>query len=161
MAFLSTSSPFMSTSMLSSTINFEYSKPVLGVYQSIDNNYEVRKHILKYYFDLLRDKWLLDDMNSVLNYFIVKDGHVQLIHNINDYSKKNILNDTDVTAELKVKYIEKNIFGRDDLYDTMDKFASESGIKWVYIPKHEYLFKKVVKKAVIREIIRAIRRGGK
>jgi len=95
------------------TLSFEYSKPVIGVYETIDTNPEVRMTMINYYFDLIRDKWLLDDLNDILNYFTYANGKVDMIHNMDQYKSSNINNDTDAIAEEKVKYITKKIYSQD------------------------------------------------
>src|SRR5437868_1047576 len=62
------------------TLSLEYSQPIIGFYETIDNDPDVRSKMLKYYFDLLRDDWLLDDLNDVLNYFTFKNGQVAMIN---------------------------------------------------------------------------------
>lgn len=134
------------------TLSFEFSKPMIGVYETIDTNPEVRKKMTDYYFDLIRDKWLLDEMNDVLNYFLYKDGKVSMIKNLSEYSPNNIDKDTDQIAEKKVEYIENNVFNKYDLIDVLNKFSKEINAKWVDLPKHEFFLKQVVKEYIIKQI---------
>lgn len=134
------------------TISFEYSKPLIGVYETIDTNPEVRKKMLNYYYDLIRDKWLLDELNDVLNYFIYKDGKVNMIKNISEYSSNNIMKDTDKTAEDKILFLEKNLFTKYNLMEILNKFTKETNSKWVDLPKNEFFLKQVIKEYIIREI---------
>ena len=148
---VSTISPY-TTIIPPLTINFDFDKPFIGPYETIDNNPKIRKIMIKYYFDLLRDKWLLDELNDILNYFQYKNGRVELIDNWTDYSPNNIMRDTDEIAENKIEYIEKYIFTKYDLINVMTKFTTETNTKWVDLPKNELIFRKIVKDQIIREI---------
>jgi len=142
------------------TLSLDFSKPVIGFYESIDTNPEVRKKMLDYYFDLIRDKWLLDDLNDVLNYFVHRDGKISMIKNLSEYSSTNIDKDTDKIAEMKVEYIEKNVFTKYNLMHVLEKFTKEINSKWVDLIKQEFFLKQVVKEYIIREIKKKLK-GGK
>src|SRR5258706_20415 len=79
------------------TVNFDFSKPLVSVYETIDNDPSVRKKMEDYYYDLIRDKWLLDEINDILNYFVIDNGQVSMISDLSKYSKHNIAKDTDKT----------------------------------------------------------------
>lgn len=134
------------------TLNFEYSKPLVSFYETIDTDPDVRQTMLNYYFDLIRDDWLLDDLNDVLNYFIYRDGKVSMIKNISEYNPGNISKDTDKIAEEKVKYLTKNVFTRYNLLDVLTQFVKGTGSKWVNLPRNEFFVKQAVKEYIIKEI---------
>jgi hypothetical protein len=144
------------------TISFNYSKPLIGVYETIDTNPEVRKKMLDYYYDLIRDDWLLDELNDVLNYFTYRDGKVNMIKNASEYSSNNIVKDTDKIAEAKVEYIEKHIFTEYDLMKILDKFTREVNCKWVDLPKQSFFLKQAIKEYLIRDIKKRLKdqKGG-
>ena len=156
-AILSALSPPGSIYSKPITVSFEYSKPLVSVYETIDTNPEVRAKMLNYYYDVIRDKWLLDELNDFLNYFIYRDGKVTMVKNLSDYSPNNISKDTDQIAEEKVKYINKNIFGRKKLAKLISKFTSETGTKWVDLPRNEFLFRKAVKEYLKKLIKRELK----
>lgn len=134
------------------TLSFEFDRPMVGVYETIDNDPDVRKKMVNYYYDLIRDDWLLDDLNDILNYFHYKDGKVEMIHKIDEYSPSNINKDTDKIAEKKVEFIEKNIFTKNDLKHVLRKFVKETSSKWVLLPKNEFFLKKVIKEYILKDI---------
>lgn len=142
------------------TLSLDFSKPVIGFYESIDTNPEVRKKMLDYYYDLIRDKWLLDDLNDVLNYFVYRDGKVSMIKNLSEYSPSNIDKDTDQIAEKKVEYLEKNVFTKYNLMHVLEKFTKEINSKWVDLVKNEFFLKQTIKEYIIREIKKKLK-GGK
>lgn len=139
------------------TINFEYSKPLISTYETIDNDPNVRKKLADYYYDLIRDKWLLDDINDVLNYYVYDNGHVKMIDSYSQYSKRNIAKDTDEIARAKVKYITKTILDRYTLIDILTKFTKGTNIKWVNMPQNEYFLKKFVKEYLVKKIMKQLK----
>ncbi|QKF93778.1 hypothetical protein QKU48_gp0320 [Fadolivirus algeromassiliense] len=139
------------------TLSFEFSKPIIGVYETIDTNPEVRKKMTDYYFDLIRDKWLLDEINDILNYFIYKDGKVSMIKDLSEYNSNNISKDTDQIAEKKVEFIENNIFNKYNLIEVLTKFGKEINSKWVDFPKHEFFLRQVVQEYIVKEIKKKIK----
>lgn len=134
------------------TVSFEYEKPLVGVYETIDNDPSVRRKMLNYYYDLIRDDWLLDDLNDILNYFRITDGKVHMIHKLEEYHPGTINKDTDETAEKKVEFIEKHLFTKYDLKHILNKFTKETGTKWVNLPKNEFFLKKVIKEYILKDI---------
>lgn len=134
------------------TVSTDYLQPVVGFYETIDNEPSVRETMGKYFYDVIRDDWLLRDLSDILNYFKYTNGQVSFIEGYNQYNPSNTKNDTNEIAEKKVKFITKNVLTRYDLYDLMDKFKRKTGIKIVDIPKHTYLFKKVVSDYLMKKI---------
>lgn len=153
---VSSISPFSPSPL---TISFDYSQPLIGTYETIDNDPSVRKRILNYYFDLIRDDWLLDDINDVLNYLKVDNGKVHLIKSMEDYSRQNVKNDTDKTAEEKIEFIEREYLNKYDLAHILGKFVKETGTKWVELPKNEFFVKKLIKEYLIKKLKKDIKRA--
>ncbi|AYV76960.1 MAG: hypothetical protein Barrevirus5_19 [Barrevirus sp.] len=150
---------FVSPTLSPLTVSFDYDRPLIGVYETIDNNPAIRKKMIKYYFDLIRDKWLLDELSDILNYYEVDDdGKVRMIDSLADYSPTNTAEDTNKDAERKVEHIEETILTKYDLIDILNKFAKNLRIKWVDLPKHEYLLKQAVKEYLMREIKRKLKK---
>ena len=140
------------------TLSFDYNKPLIGVYETIDNNPNVRRKMIKYYYDMVRDQWLLDELNDILNYFSYDDGKVRLISSLSDYSPKNIAKDTDRIAERKVEFIENTILTKYDMAEILNKFTKNMHIKWVDIPKHEFMLRQAIREYLMKEINRKLRK---
>ncbi|MCJ7636538.1 MAG: DUF1160 domain-containing protein, partial [Nitrososphaeraceae archaeon] len=119
---------------------------------------EVRKRLTKYYYDLVRDQWLMDELNDILNYYVYSDGNVRLIKSLSDYGPQNIAKDTDKIAEKKIEFIEKTILTKYDLIDILTHFTKNMRIKWVDIPKHEYLLRQAIKEYLVKEIRRKLKK---
>lgn len=140
------------------TISFELSKPIVGVYETIDDQPEVRKKMLNYYYDLIRDKWLLDELNDILNYVVYRDGHASLIKNLSEYNSNNIAKDTDQIAEKKVEFLEKDIFTKYDLTELLTKFTKETNSKWVDLPKNEFFLRQATKEYIVKKIKKQLKK---
>lgn len=134
------------------TVSFDFDKPLLGVYETIDTNPQIRHRMIKYYYDLVRDSWLLDELNDVLNYYIYSDGKVHMIKSMSDYSPKNIAKDTDKIAEKKVEHIEETILTKYDMEEILNKFSRDTRIKFVDFPKNELLLRQAVKEYLMKQI---------
>ncbi len=155
-----TSDPYLSDVIISPTVSpflpltlsFDYDKPLIGVYETIDTYPEIRKKMIKYYYDLVRDQWLMDELNDILNYYVYSDGNVKLIKSLEDYSPKNIAKDTDKIAEKKIEHIEETILTKYDITEILSKFTKEMNIKWVDLPKHEFLLRQAIKEYLMKEI---------
>jgi hypothetical protein len=139
------------------TLNLEYTKPIIGMYETIDNDPNVRLTMTNYYYDLIRDDWLLDELNDILNYFIYQNGKVEMIKKIDEYKSSNISNDTDKIAEEKVKYLTKNLFNRYNLIEALTQFTKETQTKWVNLPKNELYLRKFIRDYLMKEIRRKIK----
>ncbi len=142
------------------TLNLEYSRPLVGIYGSIDNYPEVRLKMLNYYYDLVRDKWLLDEFSDILNYFTFQNGKVDIVKTIDEYKPTNINDDTDEIAEKKVDYIAKYVFTKYNLTELISNFTTETRTKWVDLPKNEFFLKKYFKEYLVREIRKKIKKSG-
>ncbi len=138
-------------------INFDYSHPLISSYETIDNNLELRQRMLKYIYDLVRDKWLLDEINSILNYYTYSNGEVKLISNMSDYSKSNISKDTNEIAEKKVKYITKTILDKFAMEHILNKFTKYTNTKWVNLVKNEYYLMKFIKEYIVKKITKLLK----
>jgi len=138
--------------------NFDYSHPLVSAYETIDNNPEMRQRMINYFYDLIKDKWLLDEINDVLNYYTYKNGEVKMISSLDDYSKKNIANDTDEIAEKKVKYITKTILDKYAVEDALRTFTKKTNTKFVNLPKNEYYLMKFVKEYIVKKIMKLLKK---
>lgn len=139
------------------TVNYDFSRPLISTYETIDNDPNVRNKLLAYFYDLVRDKWLLDDINDVLNYFKYEKGEVKMISSLSGYSKDNIKKDTDESAELKVKFITKTLLDRYVMVDILTKFTKATNTKWVNLPKNEHFLMKFVKEYLVKKIMKNIK----
>lgn len=141
------------------TLSFDYSRPLLGVYDTIDTDPHVRRKMLDYYYDVVRDKWLLDELNDILNYFKFSDGKVKMISSMSDYSPKNISGDSDKVAQKKVEYIEEFLLTKYDMDDVLSRFTKETNTKWVNLPKNEFFLRQAIKEYLMKQITKKLKKA--
>lgn len=139
-------------------VNYDYSRPLISTYETIDNDPNLRKKMLDYFYDLVRDKWLLDDINDILNYYKYNNGEVKMIPDLSDYSKTNIAKDTNEIAEKKVKFITKTLLDRYVMTDILTKFTKNTKTKWVDLPKNEYFLMKFTKEYLVKNIVKNLKK---
>jgi hypothetical protein len=140
------------------TINFDYSRPLISTYESIDKLPEVKEKMVDYFFDLLRDKWLLDDINDILNYFKYKDGVVTMISDLSEYSKTNISKDNNKSAALKSDFITERVFGKHELKKALKYFIEETKSKWVDLVKNKHFLKKFLREYIEKMITKKLKK---
>lgn len=139
----------------------DFGKPkaiVYPSYESIDHLPHVRAKLTNYYYDIIRDKWLLDELNDILNYFKYENNKVRLIKGPSEYNPLTITKDTDKIAQEKVKYIEKNMLTYNDLTNLLGKFTQETGSKWVDLPKKEFILRQAISEYLMKKIKNTIRK---
>lgn len=122
------------------------------VHETVNNDPRTQQLMIKHFYYKVLDKWLLDGMSDILNYFIYKDGKVDLIKNLHDYKPSNINNDTDEVAQKKVDYIQQHIFSKYDMTNILVKFIKGSHTLWVNLPKNEYQLRPFIKEYLLKNI---------
>jgi hypothetical protein len=156
-------SPLVSSDVIFSpykpiTYNFDYSRPLISTYETIDDDVNMRDKMVDYFYDLVRDKWLLDDINDILNYYKYDDKTVHMISSLSEYNKHNISKDTDKSAQEKVKYITKTIFDRYNMRSVLSKFTKGTNTKWVNLPKNEYYVMKFTQEYIMKLINKQLKK---
>jgi inorganic pyrophosphatase len=134
------------------SVNLTYSKPLISLYYDYGNHPRIQEMMIKYFYYKVLDKWLLDELSDILNYFTYKNGQVALIKDLSQYKPTNINEDTDTVAHEKIKYIEKNFFNKYDMTDILAKFVLGTGIRWSDLMKNEYGLRQAVREFFLRRI---------
>lgn len=152
-----TPNAFVSSPVVTS-INLTYSKPLVGHYESLNWKPEIHERLAKHYYYKTLDKWLMEDITDVLNYFVVRDGKVSMISNLSDYKSTNIDKDTDKTAKLKADYIGEHVLSTRKMKKILTKFVHETEINWIDIPRNEYSLRRAVEHELIKLIRKKIKK---
>lgn len=135
------------------SINLSYTRPSLSFYEDLNQDPEIRMRLTKYYYYKILDKWLYDDMLSVLDHLKVNENKVDIVDDNNlDKSHKN----TQEEIEKKVKYIENKILRKRDVYNLLEKFTDETGSEWINLSDNEYFIKKISKDYLTKKIKKMI-----
>lgn len=102
------------------SINPNYSTPLVGFYDNLNEDPNVRSRMVKYIYYKVLDSWLYNDLIDLLSYLKVRDGKVSLIDSVDDYKASNVDKDSDEVIEKKIEYIEKFFLHRRFLYTYHD-----------------------------------------
>jgi len=137
------------------TIRFSQDKPLtISFYENLNFDSKIHQRLTKFFYYKTLDKWLYKDLHDILNYLKVKDGKVSIINSMKDYDALAVEKDTQKDADLKVKFIEDNVFTKHDMKRILQEYIAETGTNWVDLPKNSYFIKKLTKDKIMRHIKR-------
>lgn len=154
---LTPSSPLTPWSELFSLKLVDTKPNVAVIYESVNNNPHTKYRIVKYFYYKTLDKWLKDELSSILNYFTYHNGKVEMIKNMSEYKEVNT--DSEEVMNKKIEYIEKNVLGKYEMAKILLKLVKEDGIMWVDLPRKEFLIKTAVKEWFHRMIRKHLKEG--
>ena len=103
-------------------------------YETLENNKQVIKTVIKYYYYKILEKWLKGPFIDLLGFFKIVDNNVKFIENMNEMQKEL---DTSQNENLKIKYIEDNILSKSIIKELLTKFIEKNSYKWYKIQNHE------------------------
>ena len=144
------------------TVDLTYSQPLIGIsetisYQKASTDPEITGNYVKHYYYKTVDKWLLDDISSLLNFFTVSGDRVNLIKSMKDYNSSNSDKFTSADAHNVVNHISKNYFSKDNMANLLHKLMKRNiGLNWSDLPRHESTIKKLVKKYIRGKLEEAV-----
>lgn len=151
---LSPSSPILSLSDLYSLQMVNMGQSVAIINESVNNNPETKYKMIKYFYYKTLDKWLYGELSTVMNYFTISNGQVQMIKNMSEYKDSN--NENDDTIKKKKEYIEKNVFSKHDMTKILIKVIKDNDVMWSDLPRREYLIKEAIKEWFRKKIRNSI-----
>jgi hypothetical protein len=127
---------------------YPYTNPSVVVpYPNLNKDPDIINRLVKYFYYKTLDKWLYDDLSSLLRYIKIS-SKPSIIKNEDDRDKENISQED---ADKKIKYIEDELFSKDDMYDILMKITNESNVELIKLPKNEFIVQGYVKKWFKRE----------
>jgi hypothetical protein len=137
------------------SVNLNYSKPLVSIYQDLNTDPRIHKRMIKYFQMKTLDKWLMNDLVDILNYFkINSNGAVDIINNINEYKPNN--SDSAANAEKKIDFIHKYFLTASVIDRLLDRYVKDYNIQWVHLPRNEYQIKKLIASKLMKLIKAAI-----
>lgn len=128
----------------------DYSRPVMGFYNSLNDNKEFRGTMVKHYYYKLLDKWLSMFMTDVLGYMRIEGDKAVLIKSLSEY--KPTTSDDLKSIEKKADYIGEHIVTKKRMYKYLSDFTRRHHIEWVNIPEHEKDIKKELHYAIGKKL---------
>jgi hypothetical protein len=154
------STPIISTNTLLNTnlnpdrmtpfIATDYNNPfkiVTGYYPDLDKDPNVHRTLKKYYFYKLLDKWMYNDLKSLLAYVTIDNGNPKLINSISDYNPNSVNNSKEDDLTIRINFIE-NLISKDLVLNVLERIVHKYGIHWYHLNKNEDIIKKKLEIAV-------------
>ncbi len=120
-----------------------------------DNDPELRRKVVKYFYDKLKDIYFHGKFQKLLKYIVIENNTPRLVKSYEEL-QKNIDNKNDIS--IRIKFITENIFSKYDLEVLISKLIQKYGMlfsddeynmHW-YNAKNKYSNK--VKKAMYKKI---------
>ena len=128
---------------------YPYTNPSVVIpYENLNKNPDVVNRLTKYFYYKTLDKWLYEELSGLQRYLKMSNGKINVIKNESDKDKENISQEE---ADKKVKFIEDELFSKDDMYDILMKIQQETDIELIKMSKQEFIVQGYVKKFLKRE----------
>lgn len=126
-----------------------YSKPRFDY--DVNEDPELRKRTTKYFYDELKDEWLVNDFRDLYKYLVVDNGTVRYID-----SMENIDISTD-NYEAKARFIIATIFERLDMEALLERYVKKHRVNWYDLrKKHKHNIREYVHRKIENHIRRRI-----
>lgn len=126
----------------------------IGTSFDLNKDKDVQYKMAKYIRYKILDKWIYRELNSLLGYLTVKNGHIELVDDIKQY--KSPENDSEEIIEKKIKYLEDNVIDFINILLLLGAFVKKYDVKWYYLNKYDELLipeiGKYVKKMIEEKI---------
>ncbi len=153
--------PVMQTSVNTpyvTTLNLNYSVPLIATYPNWDLDPSVHRRITKYFYKKTLEKWLGNDMIKVLSYFKVSGDKVNIISSLNKYSPDSAYKDSDSDITKKIEFIKGRFLTKSKIYEILSKLTRDNRISWFDLPDHlyEHSVYRAIKHSLIKKIKKAI-----
>jgi len=112
---------------------------VYGNYPDLENDKDVVKTIVKYYYYKIIRKWLRGCCHELLGYFKM-DGsdNVKFINNMSEYKSEL---ETSEIEDKKINFIENKVISKSTIKQILYDFIKKYHYKWIKIQNHEEEFK--------------------
>jgi len=104
-----------------------YPRPIFYTnsnYSDINNDPELRKRVVRYFFEKFSTVWLPYSYTKLQKYLKNTNGEISFIKTIGEYDKE-IINDN-----AKVEFILENILSKHELLVFLDKFVNKNNVNW-------------------------------
>jgi hypothetical protein len=114
-----------------------YNYPNVVVYPDVNNDYEMRRKIAKYFYEIINESWITYYFSSLFKYFVIENNNVKLVKSLDNLSNKD--------SNLMIKnYILNKYFKRTNVEKLINKFRKINNINWWEVKKHQDKFAKFI-----------------
>lgn len=135
------------------TVDFTYSRPSIALVENLNADPDVHKKVTKYFYYKVLDKWIYDEMMSVLSYFKVDGGKkVSYVNKLDDYNKDAAMKYSQEQVDAIIDFIEDSLFTKKMVNSILHQFVSESGVNWYDLPHQEGVVREIISKKLKHKI---------
>ena len=141
---LMSSSNIIDDNRMSQFIASDYTNPlriIAGYYPDLDKDPQVHRTLKKYYYYKLLDKWMYNDLKSLLAYVALDNGKAKLINSISDYNTNSVNNAKEDDLTLRINFLE-NLISTDLIKNVLERIVHKYRIHWYHLNKNEDIIKK-------------------
>jgi hypothetical protein len=122
---------------------------------NIDQDPELRRKVVKHFYNQLKDVYFLGKFQNLLKYIVVENGSARLVKSYEEL-QKNSDNNNDFT--LRIKFITENIFSKYDLEVLISKLIAKYSMLYsedeynMHWYNAKYKHSRLVKKTMYKKI---------
>lgn len=125
---------------------------IVDIDTGMEDNYNVQRDITKYLLYKTLDKWIFNEFPSVLKYLVVEKDSIRIVKNETEKENNDISKNSSAENEMKVDWIENNIFGEEEMKGVLKRIIIELGIKFYDLPHRENIVMEVVEKYLKKKL---------
>ena len=132
-----------------------YTSPFLAYDHDIgmNDNYLVQKKTTEHFLKLFLHKYLYkSDYCYLLKYLKYENNKITYVSSEEEKKNNKICNDTVDIVEMKIEFIEENIFDVTDMRKVLQRIISELGYKWYNLIEHKQLVIDVAEKYLKKKL---------
>jgi hypothetical protein len=107
-----------------------YNSPSRYTHSDVNNDRELRREVVKYFFDRFKHTWLPEYFSNLYKYFKVVDGMVKYVDSMEETDTNTSHN------EVKARFIVSHIFEKIDMEALIEKYALKHRLNWYDLKKY-------------------------
>ena len=112
--------------------------PNIVSYPDINNDIEMRRKIVNYFYNVINDSWITYYFSNLLKYFIIENNEIKLIKSLNN------LSDIKDNNSLKKNYILNKYLKKSNIERLINRFRKINDINWWEVKKYQDKFAKYI-----------------
>jgi len=154
-------SPFVMASPIGTSVSNFGTQYTYGRYTDLNKDKTIQKTISKYFLYKILDKWLYQDLRSIIAFVKISDNKPALIRSMNEYKPETINSDSVENIEKRIDYLEKILINRNLVKHVLKKIVNENDIQWTQLNKNKSIIKKIFKKYLQSKLEEAVKSASK
>ena len=138
------------------SVDLTYSRHLLSMVENLNADPQIHKQLTKYFYYKVLDKWIYDDLLSLLSMLTINDDTVSLVKKLDDVKTNTVLKNSQEEIDKKIDFLEDNILTKEMVQKILYKFVSDTNINWYDLTKYEGAVREVIGKTLKSKMRRMI-----